>query len=103
MSGWQRTHRRYQLVYDVASDVARHGAAALTKWRRAIDAEYGGVGDFLLDARRRWLTAVAAYSDCSAAPAAEAARRNKELRALLDAFAEHPVLADDRLAYAQPA
>lgn len=103
MSGWERTHRRYHLVYDVASDVAQHGAAGVDKWRRAIDAEFGGLDGFLLDVRRRWFTAVEAYSDHVAAPMAEAAKRNKLLRVVLDTFAEHPAIAGPQLAHAQSA
>lgn len=97
MSGWERTHRRYRLVYAVAEDVRRNGKAAVTRWQGAIDAEFGGPEGFLLDVRRRWLTAVAAHSE-AAVPEAAAARHNVDLRTLLDAFA-----ARSELAVAEPA
>ncbi|MGH3433904.1 MAG: hypothetical protein ACRDQB_13815 [Thermocrispum sp.] len=93
-------------MYAVAEDVARHGRAAFGRWQPRVDAEFGGTEGFLLDVRRRWLTAVAAYSDHVAGPAAEAARYNAPLRALLDAFAEHPVvngLPGARAVHAEPA
>lgn len=106
MSGWERTHRRYRLVYAVADDVAQHGAMATARWQSTIDAEFGGTEGFLLDVRRRWLTAVTAYSDHVAAPEAEAARHNASLRSLLEVYAEHPVvsgLRNPRAVYAEPA
>lgn len=93
MSGWERTHRRYRLVYAVAEDIARRGPSAVDTWQSMIDGEYGGTERFLLDVRRRWLNAVDAYSDYVATPVAEASRNNSRLRVLLDAFAEHPVVS----------
>ncbi|MPY99918.1 MAG: hypothetical protein GEU97_18385 [Actinophytocola sp.] len=98
MSGWEQTHRRYQLVYAVAADVERHGPAAMTEWQRAIDVEYGSMDAFLLDVRRRWDLAVTARLDgrrCQrrADVEAEVGRVNAGLWAVLSAFADHPALA----------
>ncbi|MFB9730201.1 hypothetical protein [Haloechinothrix salitolerans] len=96
MSGWERTHRRYELVYAVADDVARHGPVALDEWQRAIDAEYGSTDAFLLDVRRRWDLAVVARME-EDRPLddieAEVSRTNAGLRAVLRRFADHPALA----------
>jgi hypothetical protein len=92
MSGWEQTHRRYRLVYAVADDIGRRGDAAKAKWLPVIEAEFGGLEGFLLDIRRRWRTAVDARSD---APELQrtVARDNEPLLRLLEAFADHPVIA----------
>jgi hypothetical protein len=106
MSGWERTHRRYRLAYAVAEDVARRGPGALSDWASQIDAEYGDVGQFLLDVQRRWHNAVDARLDllleerpddvesAAAGVMASLAESDGDLRAVLDAFAGHPALAD---------
>lgn len=98
MSGWEQTHRRYRLVYAVADDIARRGAQAKGKWQPTIDAEYGGLDAFLLDVRRRWFNAIDAHSEDG--PMHEIQRTvtaaNRPLRVLLDAFADHPVIASMR-------
>lgn len=97
MSGWEQTHRRYELVYAVAADVARRGAVAMDEWQAQVEAEYGSTGIFLLDVRRRWDLAVTARLDgrrCQrlAAVEAEVGRANADLREVLTAFADHPAL-----------
>lgn len=96
MSGWEQTHRRYQLVYAVADDVARRGQVALEEWQPAIEAEYGSTDAFLRDVRRRWDLAMAARIEDDRGLAdveAEVGRANATLRAVLVRFADHPALA----------
>lgn len=105
MSGWEQTHRRYNLVYAVADDLARRGPVAIDDYKSAIDAEYGGIEGFLLDVQRRWFNAVDAHLDVvlEARPAdvdgavakivGEVAETDGQLRTVLEAFADHPVLA----------
>lgn len=98
MSGWEQTHRRYNLVYAVAEDIARRGAQAREKWQPMIDAEFGSLDAFLLDVRRRWFNAVDAHSEDGGMSEIQrtVTRGNRPLRVLLDAFADHPVIASMR-------
>lgn len=101
MAGWEQTHRRYRLVYAVADDIVRRGPAARDVWQGAIEAEYGSTADFLYDVLRRWRNALDAHSDEVGTRRLEeieaaVSRANAPLRALLDAFAAHPVLAARR-------
>lgn len=95
MSGWERTHRRYRLVYAVAEDISKQGPEAKGRWRQKIEAEFGGLDSFLLDVRRRWLMAIEARSEDG--PMHEihdaAVRGNRSLWALISAFADHSVIA----------
>lgn len=95
MSGWERTHRRYQLVYAVADDIGKRGPGVKGKWQPMIDAEFGGLDAFLLDVRRRWLMAIDARSEDGPLHEIHAAavRDNKSLWSLIKAFADHPVFA----------
>jgi len=98
MAGWEQTHRRYELVYAVAADVARRGPVALDEWQARVEAEYGSTDTFLLDVRRRWDLAVTARLDgrrCQrlAAVEVEVGRANADLREVLTAFADHAALA----------
>lgn len=98
MSNWEQTHRRYNLVYAVADDIMQSGQAAIVRWQARIEAEFGDTEGFLLDVRRRWNNAMNAFSD-EVSPqevGTVVARHNPALRALLDAFAGHPVLAESR-------
>lgn len=104
MSGWERTHRRYRLVYAVADDIANGGPEAIEKWQAAIDLEYGGLDEFLLDVQRRWYNAVDAHLDMVLESSAGAdgtvpgvMQRVREsdggLLAVLEAFEGHAALS----------
>lgn len=105
MSNWEQTHRRYNLVYSVADAVALRGPVAVEEWREPIEREFGDVAGFLRDVQRRWYTAVDAYldvvledepADMSVAVAEivqHVSETDRQLRVVLDAFANDPVLA----------
>ncbi|MGH3518609.1 MAG: hypothetical protein ACRDQ7_14565 [Haloechinothrix sp.] len=106
MSSWERTHRRYRLVYAVADAIALRGPEVIDEWQAAIHAEFGGMDGFLKDVQRRWYTAVDAYldtvledepADMDAAVAEimwSVATTDRGLRLVLDGFADHPALAE---------
>ncbi|MGH3451115.1 MAG: hypothetical protein ACRDQW_10395 [Haloechinothrix sp.] len=106
MSNWERTHRRYRLVYAVADAIALRGPEVIDEWQAAIHTEFGGMDGFLQDVQRRWYTAVDAHLDAvledepadSGVAVAEildsVSATDRSLRLVLDAFAEHPVLLE---------
>lgn len=86
---WERTHRRYRLVYAVAGAVAVRGPRALASWTSRIEAEYGTVETFRLDVLRRWNMAVDARLETSSTLTqveADVARSNRQLQILLTAL-----------------
>lgn len=100
---WKRTHRRYELVNAVLTEVAATGGpTALTG---EIDEVYGDFGAFLLDVRRRWCQTFDARLDALlACPPSdleqaiselrhEVDREQPAMRVLLDEHADHPALA----------
>jgi hypothetical protein len=105
MTGWNTAKRRYRLVHHAAADVARSGQSGLTRWRPAIEAEYGNVGNFLADIQRRCFTTALARLDAVietnpadpkapvAAVFAEVASACPDLWQVLHDHAGHPALA----------
>lgn len=106
MSNWEQTHRRYDLVYAVADAIALRGPEVIDEWHDEIDEVFDDVAGFLRDVQRRWYTAVDAYldavleeqpADVEAAVAEILGRvstTDRALRIVLDAFADHPALAE---------
>lgn len=103
---WERTHRRYRLVQGVLADVARSGVSVLPRWDAEIGEEFGGLAEFLSDVQRRWYEVVNARLDVVLEDAPndpreaalelwrQVARQFPAGRALLVAYADHPVVAD---------
>ncbi|GAA4508229.1 hypothetical protein GCM10023191_067720 [Actinoallomurus oryzae] len=106
MAGWEQARRRYRLVHDVAGDFARNGPGALAEWRSAIETEFGGLDDLLRDVQRRFHTTAEARLDAliEAPPGDpeasvvavldEVAEIHPDLKRLLDAYADHPAVAE---------
>lgn len=103
---WERTHRRYRLVYAVADAVSARGTHALRHWTSRIEDEYGDVETFLLDVRRRWAMALDVQLEsgdvATMAQAQErAVRANRALHRLLTVLETHA--APEPRALPQPA
>ncbi|MFG2002762.1 hypothetical protein ACGFNU_26740 [Spirillospora sp. NPDC048911] len=78
---WSRTHRRHQLVHEVLADIGTDGRPEIPVWRQAeVDAEFGGLGQFLVQVQVRWYRAFDARLD-----------------ALLEAWPQDPPAALDEL------
>ena len=102
MSGsWENAHRRYALAHAIGEDVLRAGPAAV-RWRQAeIDETYGGLDQALRDIQYRWYHALHTAVDGAledGRPTGDVWRatvkNHRSYRAVLDAFAEHPALAE---------
>ena len=97
---WERCHRRYRLRHAVLDEVVKAGPiAAVSRARAEIDAEYGGLGAFLLEVQAHWERAEqarleeAADTGEAAIVRARLASEQSPTRILLDAFAAHLALA----------
>lgn len=100
---WAKVHRRHDVTYAVAEDVAQSGRDALAHWRLAIDTEFGGLGGLLQDVQRRWYAAFDARLDAVLATGhadrdavadlwATVGETLPTLRSVLDTFADDPAL-----------
>lgn len=104
MSGsWENAHRRYALAHALADDVQRAGPSAIRGREAEINEVYGGLDQALQDIQYRWYHAFHAAADVlledggSTDPAAvwrSTAKTHGSYRAVLDAFADHPALAE---------
>lgn len=64
MAGWQQVHRRTDLLNAVLDEIDGTGSARVPDaYIEKIEAEFGGLDEFLLAAHRRWATAFAARLD----------------------------------------
>jgi hypothetical protein len=103
MAGWQQVHRRTDLLNAVLDDIDGTGSAQVPDtYITKIEAEFGGLDDFLLAAHQRWATAFAARldgllenepEDLAAGLAQICAQLRPALRALLDHYGENAALA----------
>lgn len=104
---WNRTHRRYRLVYAVLEDIARTGRPEIAaRFRAGLQIEFGDLGGFLRDVCRRWYRAFDARLDAvleqppdDLAGAVAGVRRAVDeampaARLLLDAHTGHPALEE---------
>ncbi|MGH3345028.1 MAG: hypothetical protein ACRDPK_19600 [Carbonactinosporaceae bacterium] len=109
---WNRYRRRHEVIHSVLRGVARSGRISAVE-ETDIRSEFGDLAGFLLALHQRWYTAFGARVDAvlesygqsgpgglqdlrSAVVAAwdGLAAERPELRALLDAHADHPALAE---------
>lgn len=104
---WNRSHRRHRLVHAVLEDIARTGRPEIaSRFRAGLETEFGDLGGFLRDVRRRWYRAFDARLDAVleqdpddlTGAVAEVRRAVDEAmpaaRLLLDAHTGHPALAE---------
>ncbi|GIH96575.1 hypothetical protein ACFFMN_35015 [Planobispora siamensis] len=95
--------RRRALARTVLHDLAETGHTTVPPWwQPEIEREFGGLGGFLAELSRQWWTAYAAHLDalielgagdpCQAW--ADVTERLPRLRAVLDAYAGEPALAE---------
>jgi hypothetical protein len=104
---WNRSHRRHRLVHAVLEDIARTGRPEIaSRFRAGLETEFGDLGGFLRDVRRRWYRAFDARLDAVleqdpddlTGAVAEVRRAVDEAmpaaRLLLDAHTEHPALEE---------
>jgi hypothetical protein len=103
-TAWEQTKRRYRVLHAALEEFA-DTAAVSPATRVTIDAVFGDFDEFLLAVQRRWQRSFDARLDLvlekSSTDTAGALRRLvrelgrdlAETRALLDAYAGHPVLA----------
>lgn len=102
----------YQAISAVLADIRRRGTARLTdERRRAVEAQFGDFGSFLLAAQRRWFLSfeghldsvmedVPVYSGIALnALCAEVTRKDPELVRLLAEYADDPGLQQSVLHY----
>jgi len=103
-TAWEQTNRRYDVLHAVLEEYADTAAVSPASLV-TIDVVFGGFGEFLLAVQRRWQRSFDARLDMvlEESPAdlagalrgltRELGRDLAETRALLDAYAGHPVLA----------